>query len=100
MDIALCIEKIVPNASYMGAFEKNEKEEFDVIDWLDNRDQPTWEMLLNVSAQVELEISASKQIENLENDVSQRRIREVILTDDKTFIENVEGEISTLRASL
>jgi hypothetical protein len=40
------------------------------------------------------------QIQNLENQITPRRIREAIVTQDYTFIEGIEEQIQTLRAQL
>lgn len=40
-----------------------------------------------------------KQIVDLESTVTARRIREAILTGDKTFIAGIDAQIATLRAA-
>ena len=40
------------------------------------------------------------QIQNLENQITPRRIREAIVTQDYTFIQDIENQITTLRNQL
>ena len=48
MDVALCIEKLVPQAKYGGSTTANTKAQFDALRWEDNRKKPTWEELESV----------------------------------------------------
>jgi len=42
MDLALAIEKIYLNAQYFGLTDENSKEQFDNLNWQDERSKPTW----------------------------------------------------------
>lgn len=45
IDIALTLDKLLPQTKYGGAFEFNTKEEYDALRWEDSRLKPTWEQI-------------------------------------------------------
>jgi hypothetical protein len=45
MDIALAIESLVPSAQYFGSTNGNDKESFDELNWVDEREKPTWKQV-------------------------------------------------------
>ena len=47
IDIALTLDKLLPQTKYGGAFEFNTKEEYDALRWEDSRPKPTWEQIQN-----------------------------------------------------
>jgi len=61
MDIALTLDRLVPNAVYQGSADSNTQEEFDSLSWLDGRTKPSWQEMLNewVVLSSELEYSAN-----------------------------------------
>jgi hypothetical protein len=66
MDLALAIEAIYPAAEYFGVTNENTKEQFDALDWRDERTKPTWKAIeaawdaIPTQAEVEAEKEASK----------------------------------------
>jgi len=42
MDVALGIESLLPAAEYFGSTTANTKQCFDELNWLDEREKPTW----------------------------------------------------------
>ncbi len=47
MDLALAIEKIYLDAQYFGSTAENTKDEFDNLNWQDERPKPTWNQIQN-----------------------------------------------------
>jgi len=45
MDLALAIEKIYLDAQYFGSTAENTKEQFDNLNWQDERQKPTWKQI-------------------------------------------------------
>ena len=45
MDLALAIEKIYLDAQYFGSTAENTKEQFDNLNWQDERPKPTWKQI-------------------------------------------------------
>jgi len=56
---------------------------------------------VNSQAELDKKFNAGidAQIIELETQVTQRRIREAIITGDKTFITDIDAQITTLRAT-
>jgi hypothetical protein len=53
LDLARCLEVLVPSANYSGAFNDNTQTEYERIRWKDSRTKPTWEQVQAVGIQVE-----------------------------------------------
>lgn len=53
LDLARCLEVLVPAANYSGAFNDNTLTEYERIHWKDSRTKPTWEQVQAVGIQVE-----------------------------------------------
>lgn len=53
LDLARCLEVLVPAANYSGAFNDNTQDEYDKLRWKDARTKPTWEQVQSVGIQVE-----------------------------------------------
>ncbi len=66
MDIALCIEKLLPAAKYGGSTTANTKEAYDKLRWEDERNKPTWEELQGADVLVVVEQGKKKELEELE----------------------------------
>lgn len=49
MDIAIAIDALVPGAQYFGTLTGGTLDEFDALDWLDERQKPTWPALQTAS---------------------------------------------------
>lgn len=47
MDVALAIEELVPAAEYTGSVTSNQEACYDCLVWLDERDKPTWEQIVD-----------------------------------------------------
>ena len=45
IDIELTLNKLLPETNYVGAFDKNTKEEYESIRWEDSRPKPTWKQI-------------------------------------------------------
>ena len=61
MDISLTIEKLVPSAQYFGSLTSNTKEDYDKLDWQDQRTKPEWKDLQNVWVSLESQIKAEAE---------------------------------------
>ena len=67
MDVALVIEKLVPNARYFGGVTSNNQQAYNNLVWRDDRPKPTWQELLNVSEDALEEYVEEKINEKREN---------------------------------
>jgi len=47
MDIALILDRLVPNADYQGSVTANDEDSFDAITWNDERVKPSWQDILD-----------------------------------------------------
>jgi len=47
MDIALVIDRLVPNAEYAGSASEGTEQSYDSLLWLDSRPQPLWQEILD-----------------------------------------------------
>lgn len=63
MDIALCIEHLVPAAKYGGVTRENTRDEYARLRWEDERAKPTWEALEAVATQVAAAEAAERALE-------------------------------------
>ena len=61
MDLALAIEKIYLDAQYFGSTAENTKDEFDNLNWQDERQKPTWKQVQD--AWVKYEKDLAKDLE-------------------------------------
>jgi len=68
MDIALAIEGIVPSAYYIGTFVDNTEEEYNNIEWLDDRDKPSWPEIVSKDSTIQLELTKEDQKDLVRND--------------------------------
>ena len=66
MDLALCIEKLVPQAEYGGSTTANTKEAYDNLRWEDKRKKPSWQEILAVSKEVDDELEELKGLQEAE----------------------------------
>ena len=86
MDIALCIEKLLPAAKYGGSTTANTKEAYDKLRWEDERKKPTWQDILDVWAVIEKEPEVEKEtIEQL----IERKVKELV--SDTALKKEVAG---------
>lgn len=53
MDIALIIDYLVPEAKYFGAFTYNTEQEYNNLNWLDDRTKPAWSLIVSNNSIVE-----------------------------------------------
>lgn len=58
MDIALSLDFLVPCAKYGGSIGGNTREEYDALEWEDEREKPPWEKVAN-----NLELLKAKKLE-------------------------------------
>lgn len=58
MDIALSLDFLVPGAQYGGTLGGNTREEYDALEWEDEREKPPWEKVAN-----NLELLKAKKLE-------------------------------------
>lgn len=42
MDVALALEKLAPAAEYFGSLTDNTKQAYEAIQWIDQREKPSW----------------------------------------------------------
>jgi hypothetical protein len=56
MDIALCIDKLLPAAQYGGVPGKTE-EEYNALRWEDDRTKPTWQAIQDAWVLVQVDIA-------------------------------------------
>ena len=47
MDISIMIEKLVPNAQYLGSTSGNTEKHYNKLNWLDSRPKPAWSEIKN-----------------------------------------------------
>lgn len=85
MDIALCIEKLIPQAKYGGSVTDNSKKSYDALRWEDERKKPTWEQIVDIWKVIESEpVIEPETTEQL----VERKIKEMVkaenLKDDYT----------------
>ena len=78
MDVALCIEKLVPAANYGGSTTTNTKTCYDELRWEDKREKPSSEELKAVSDSVNAEwaekmskLTLEERIAELENEITE-----------------------------
>lgn len=45
IDIAITLDKLVPQAEYGGSLTENTKESYEALRWEDSRPKPTWEQI-------------------------------------------------------
>ena len=85
LDIALCIEKLIPAARYGGSVTDNSKKSYDALRWEDERKKPTWEQIVDIWKVIESEpVIEPETTEQL----VERKIKEMVkaenLKDDYT----------------
>jgi hypothetical protein len=63
MDLALCIDKLIPAAQYRGSVTANTREAYCSLVWEDSRPKPTWGDILAAwdAVQVDMENDATKK---------------------------------------
>lgn len=88
MNLALCIEKLVPAAEYFGSVTSNTREAYEKLEWLDSRKKPTWDLIASVSQLVEDEIS-NEQIKKQLAGTDLRMPRDTENLFDKLVEKNV-----------
>lgn len=94
MDIYLALEKIMPAAKFLGAFEDHSKKEYDDIEWQDERSKPTWSQIKNAWQQ----ISAMPKVDKVSRIEARLKLLEQKLnvTDAEILAKRVEiAEIET-----
>lgn len=97
MDIALAIERLVPEAEYFGSVTSNTIEAWAAIDWIDTRDKPSWAALEAVWNEVDNAMAKDEIMRQL-HDLDLKSIRPVraILrgnpTDEEFEYLNALGE--------
>lgn len=84
MDIALCLERLVPQAEYSGSVTDNTKETYDKLRWDDKRKKPSWGELVQMYPVVKKENESEENIETTET-LIERKIREMV--DPKALIK-------------
>jgi len=57
MDLALAIEKIYLDAQYFGSTAENTKDEFDNLNWQDERQKPTWKQVQDAWVKYEKDLA-------------------------------------------
>lgn len=55
MDIALAVERLVPNAEYFGSTETNNNTAWKAVEWKDSRKKPSWGDLVSAYGEIEQE---------------------------------------------
>jgi hypothetical protein len=45
MNIALTLDKLVPSAEYFGSLSANTQESYNLLQWNDSRQKPTWKQI-------------------------------------------------------
>jgi hypothetical protein len=97
MDIALCIEKLIPSAKYGGSVTDNSKKSYDALRWEDERKKPTWEDLLLIDPVIQAEQVKITETEQLEAKV-QAEIRNQAITSLQIKGEITKEQADTLSA--
>jgi hypothetical protein len=47
MDIAICLDRLVPDAEYTGSTSGDDEASYNALSWTDNRPKPTWQDILD-----------------------------------------------------
>jgi hypothetical protein len=105
MDIALKISKYLEkHADKRDENDSLNLVEGNIVGWdFVNVPMPTEQDLADAEAEIvalEARNSLLKAIESLEASITPRRVREALISGDKSFIEGVEAQIVALRGSL
>lgn len=106
MDIAILITEYLKDKSELRDVENDSLNIMDnqIVTWnFTNIPQPTAEDLA-ICEQAVLANQAKEaklaQIAELEAQVTNRRVREAVLSGDKSFIESIDAQIAAIRATL
>lgn len=91
-----------------GDYSFSSGEDFSTLDWMDNRrEKPTMQELEQADAEYSIYIEKKnindpilKQIIDLETEITPRRQREALVTQDYSFVQNIDSLISNLRTQL
>ena len=56
MDVLLVLDRLVPNAEYFGICDNNTENQYNKLNWKDNRNKPLWNEICNEWKILNLEI--------------------------------------------
>ena len=75
MDVAMCLDKLVPGAAWQGSANPDTREVYEALRWDDRRPKPTWSDLEDVWPGVEAAIQAVLTVEASRKSLEDRMAR-------------------------